>query len=142
MGGSDDGSSALLSEPLLGILGGDSLELANSSSGMLPSGDSRSCSLEDNVEIHTENTSGGIILDSEIDMLIDTKSEVSLVGEIFSLELMLLNLEGGVQQLLGLVSSDGHVHSDLLVSLDRESSNGVSGLGLNGLLAGKILEHL
>ena len=44
---------------------------------MLSLGDSLSSSGEDNVEIHTENTSVGIILDSEIDVFFDTESEVT-----------------------------------------------------------------
>jgi len=34
------------------------------------------------------------------------------------------------------------VHGDLLVPLDAETSNGVPGLRLDGLLVGEILEHL
>ena len=41
------------------------------------SGDSLSGSGEDNVEIHTENTGVGIVLNSEINMFIDTESEVT-----------------------------------------------------------------
>jgi|TARA_B110000305_G_C19247943_1_gene543262 hypothetical protein len=44
---------------------------------VLSSGDSLSGSTEDDVEIHTENTGVGVILNSEIDMLVDTESEVS-----------------------------------------------------------------
>mgnify|MGYP000273933721 FL=1 len=47
---------------------------------VLSSGDSLAGSSEDNVEIHTENTSVGIILDSEIDMLINTESEVTYIN--------------------------------------------------------------
>ena len=32
----------------------------------------RTGSLEDDVEVHTENTGGGIVLDTKIDMLLDT----------------------------------------------------------------------
>lgn len=48
--------------------------------GVLSSSDSLSGSSEDNVEVHTENTSVGIVLDSEIDMLINTKSEVTYIN--------------------------------------------------------------
>ena len=44
---------------------------------VLSSGDSLSGSTEDDVEVHTENTGVGVILNSEIDMLVDTESEVS-----------------------------------------------------------------
>jgi hypothetical protein len=38
---------------------------------------SASGTLEDNVEIHTEDTCEGIILDSEIDMLLNTESKAT-----------------------------------------------------------------
>ena len=74
---SDDGSSHLLGEPLLGLVSGDSLVLSELARGVLSSGDSLAGSSENDVEVHTENTSVGIILDSEIDMLVNTKTEVA-----------------------------------------------------------------
>jgi hypothetical protein len=74
---SHNSSGHLLSEPLLGLIGGDSLVLTEFSSGVLSLGDSLSSSSEDHVEVHTENTSAGIVLDSEINVLIDTESEVT-----------------------------------------------------------------
>jgi hypothetical protein len=74
---SNDGTSAFLGEPLLGIIGGNSLEFTEFSSSVLSLGNSLSSSGEDDVEIHTENTSAGIVLDSEIDVFFDTESEVA-----------------------------------------------------------------
>ena len=61
---SDDGTSALLGEPLLGFILADSLEFSEISSSMLSLVDSLASSGEDDVEIHTENTGVGIVLDS------------------------------------------------------------------------------
>ena len=74
---SDDSSSHLLGEPLLGLISGDSLMLSELARCVLSLSNSLSSSGEDHVEVHTENTSAGIVLDSEINMLIDTKSEVT-----------------------------------------------------------------
>ncbi len=74
---SDDSTSALLGEPLLVFIMTDSLEFAENSSGMLSLVDSLSSSGEDDVEIHTENTGVGIVLDSQINMLFNTESEVA-----------------------------------------------------------------
>jgi len=49
---------------------------------VLSSGDSLAGSSEDNVEIHTENTSVGVILDTKINMLINTESEVTCIKEL------------------------------------------------------------
>ena len=73
----NDGTGALLGEPLLGLIGGDSLELSEFTLGVLSSGDSLTSSCEDDEEVHTENTSVGIVLNSEIDMFIDTETEVA-----------------------------------------------------------------
>ena len=67
----------MLDEPELGLVLGDALEFAESVGSCSSLGDSLACSGEDDVEIHTEDTSGGIVLNSEIDVLINTKSEVA-----------------------------------------------------------------
>ena len=61
---SNDGTSALLGEPLLGFILADSLEFTEDTSSMLSLVDSLASSCEDDVEIHTENTGVGIVLDS------------------------------------------------------------------------------
>jgi len=74
---SDDSTSALLGEPLLGFILADSLEFTENTSGMLSLVDSLASSGEDDVEIHTEDTGVGIILDSQINMLFNTETEVA-----------------------------------------------------------------
>ena len=74
---SHNGAGALLGEPLLGLLGGDSLEVAELAGSVLSLGDSLASAGQDHVEVHTEDTSVGIVLDSEINMLLDTESEVT-----------------------------------------------------------------
>ena len=74
---SQDGSGHLLGEPLLGLLLGNSLELSEFTSGVLSLANSLSGSSKDDVEVHAENTSALIVLDSEINVLLNTKSEVS-----------------------------------------------------------------
>ena len=70
-------TSVLLNEPLLGILVGDLLEFAEFVGSLSSSGNTFAGSAEDNVEVHTENTSVGIVLNSEIDMFINSESEVA-----------------------------------------------------------------
>ena len=73
----EDGATEVLDEPELGIVLGNALELSDTGLGGSPLSDSVARSLEANGEVHTENTSGGVVLNSEINMLIDTKSEVT-----------------------------------------------------------------
>ncbi len=72
-----DGTAEVLDEPKLGIVLSDTLELADAALLGSAVGNSVTGTLEHDGEIHAENTSGGVILNSEINMLIDTKSEVA-----------------------------------------------------------------
>jgi len=71
----EDGAAELLDEPQLSIVHHDALEFADAVLLGPARGDSVARSLEHNGEVHTEDTSGGIVLDAEIDMLIDTEAE-------------------------------------------------------------------
>ena len=65
-----------------------------------------------------------------------------MVGEVLLSEFVLLDLEGVLEEGLGLLASDGNMHCNLLISLDREASDRVFGLRFDWLLVGEILEHL
>ena len=72
-----DGAAALLNEPHLGLLLGDTLELAEVGFACATLSDTFANTSEDNVEIHTENTGGGVVLDAEINVFVNTKTEVT-----------------------------------------------------------------
>ena len=94
------------------------------------------------VEVHTEDTNAGVVPGTEIDVLLDTETEVAGLGEVLAAELVLLDLEAALEDLLGLGAADGDVHGDLLVTTDAERSDGEAGLGGDGCLAGELFEHL
>ena len=73
----EDGAAKVHDEPELGIVTRDTLELAEAVASGSSVSNSVTGSLEHDGEIHAENTSGGVILNSEINMLIDTESEVT-----------------------------------------------------------------
>ena len=50
-------------------------------------------SAEDDVEVHAVDTDGGIVLDAQVDVLLDAKSEVSVVGEVLATQLVFADLE-------------------------------------------------
>jgi len=92
--------------------------------------------------VHAENSDSGVVLDSHVNVLGDSEAEVSGLGEVLLLELVLLHLEATLEDLLGLGAADGDVDGDLLVTADTEVADGVAGLGRDGGLSGKLLEHL
>lgn len=61
-------------------------------------------------------------------MLRNTEAEVAGLGEVALAELVLLDLKATLENLLSLGTADGDVDSDLLVTADTKSADGVAGL--------------
>ena len=78
------------------------------------------------VEVHTVDTSAGVVLDTQIDVLLDTESETALLTEVSLLQFVFLDLETLLEDLLGLLASHGDVASNLIVTTDTEASDGVA----------------
>ena len=93
-------------------------------------------------EVHAVDTNAGVVLDTKIDVLADTESEVTGLREVALAELVLLDLEATLEDLLGLGATDGDVDGDLFVTTDTEGTDGVTGLAVDGGLTGELLEHL
>lgn len=137
----DDTVKSLL-EPRRGVLLLHPVLRANARLLLLPPRHPCARSAHHNVEIHSENTDTGVVTRTEIDVLLDTETEVSGLREVLAAELVLLDLETTLKNLLCLGAADGDVNGNLLVTTDTECSDGVAGLGGDGCLAGKLFEHL
>ena len=48
---------------------------------------------QDNVEIHTVDTDGGVVFDTQIDVFLDTETEVAVQTEVFATQLVLTDLK-------------------------------------------------
>lgn len=129
-------------EPLDGILLLELVVRTDLSLSSLSAGDTVTSTATDNVEVHTINTDIRVVLDTQVDVLVDTEAEVTSVGEVLGLEFVFLDLETSLQNFLSLWSSDGDVDRNLFVSSDREGSDGVSSLGVDWSLTGELFEHL
>jgi len=103
---------------------------------------SASWSFEDDVEVHTEDTGEWIILNTQIDVFLDTEAETSSVWEVGFSQFSILNFEASFQNFVSLVASNGNMGSDFLVSFDTEASDGVSGSWWDGFLSGQVFEDL
>ena len=68
--------------------------------------------------------------------------KLTVVGEVLLSQFVFLDLEATLEELLGFVAADGHMHCNFFVSLDAEGTDRVLGLGLDGLLVGQIFEDL
>lgn len=130
-----------VNEPLHGLLAGNTLVLSDDSDGSAAVLDTGTGASENDVDIHTEDTDGGIVLDTEIDVLLDTETEVSSVGEVTLEQLVLLNLQSLLEDLLSLGAADGRVDGNLLVTADTEGTHGVAGLGVDGGLSSELIQN-
>jgi hypothetical protein len=129
-------------EPLDGLLALDAVRGTDLGLCSAAAGDALTRSGHAAVEVHAVDTDGGVVLDTEIDVLADTEAEVASFGEVALAELVLLDLETTLENLLSLGASDGDVDSNLFVTSDTESSDGVTGLAVDGGLTGQLLEDL
>jgi len=115
-------------------------------------GDALTAAAHADVEVHAVDTDSWVVLDAEIDVLGDTKTEVAGLGEVALAELVFLDLEATLEDLLSLGAADGDVDGDLLVTTDTEGTDGVAGLacdiisvvvrGLNEELSGNLRDHI
>ena len=64
------------------MLRSDLVLSTNLGSSPLPPGNPHSWSSHDDVEVHTENTDSWVVLDTEINVFLDTETEVSSCGEV------------------------------------------------------------
>lgn len=108
----------------------------------LSSGDSVTWSTDDDVEVHTEDTDGWIVLDTQVDVFLNTETEVTGGREVSVSQLVFLDLQTSLQDLFSLWTSDGDVDGNLFVSSDTEGSNGVSSLGVDWSLTRQLFQDL
>lgn len=71
-----------------------STDLADS---VLPGSNSHTRSAHDDVEVHTEDTNSGVVLDTKVNVLLDTETEVTGLGEV-PREWVSTKLSAGIKQ--------------------------------------------
>ena len=49
-------------------------------------------SAKDNIEVHAINTNGRIVLDTQINVFLDTETEVAILGKVITTQLIFTNL--------------------------------------------------
>ncbi len=74
-----DGTIIFSPEPFHGVLLRNSVFGSNSGFASSSEADSASWSFKDDVKVHTENTGERVILDTQINVLLNTETEVSSV---------------------------------------------------------------
>jgi hypothetical protein len=95
---------------------GGSSSLGNSLSGFL----------KDHIEIHTKNTSVGIVFDTKVNVFLNTEAEITGIGEVTFSKFEFFDFKSFFQDFFGLISSDGHMEGNLFISLNTERTNSES----------------
>lgn len=129
-------------EPVDGLILCDAVVGAELAGGMTTTGDTASGTLKDDEEVHTVDTNGGIVLDTKIDVLLDTETKVTGGREVLGEEFVLLNLQATLEDLHSLGATDGAVDGNLFIAADGERTDGVTSLGEDGSLAGQVFQDL
>merc|ERR1712096_590742 len=88
--------------PLHCVLLGQAVRESNVANLAAPVLDIHARATQDNIEVHTVDTNAGVVLDTQINMFLDSKAEVAIVRKVLLSQLVLLNLEATLQDLLGL----------------------------------------
>ena len=114
----------LLLEPLHGLLASHLVRVAKSASLGLSLRHATTGASQLHVEIHTEDTGVGVVLNTQINVLLNTETEVARVGEVLLHQLILLHLQTALQNLQSLLATNGGVDGDLLVTTDGEGTDG------------------
>ena len=114
----------LLLEPLHGLLASHLVRVAKSASLGLSLRHATTGASQLHVEIHTEDTGVGVVLDTQINVLLNTETEVARVGEVLLHQLVLLHLQTALQNLQSLLATNGRMDGDLLVTTDGEGTDG------------------
>ena len=138
----EDKSIILLFEELSGFFFGDALSNTDTIGASSSLRNSLSGFVENDIEIHSKNTSIRIILDTEVNMFLNTEAEVTGVGEVTFSKFEFFDFKSFFQDFFGLVSSDSHMQGDLFISLNSERTDGVAGLGGDGSLSSQVFQHL
>lgn len=134
----DENSVVILLEPFHSVFLVELMRVSDFSFFDLLVHDSLSWSFENDVEVHSVDSSAWVVSKSEIDVLLDTKSEVSILRETALFELVLLDSKSSFEQIFGFVSSDGDVGGDFLSSSDGKGSDSDLGLVGNWLLSAQV----
>ena len=137
----DDAIKALL-EPLHRLLLSDLMIRAKRRAGDLALRDTSTRAGELDIEVHTVDTGGRVVLDTEINMLLNTEAKVASVREVLSANLVLLDLEALLENLLSLLTANSGIAGHLFITTNAERADSVASLGEHGLLLSERLENL
>ena len=100
------------------------MRITNSASLSLSLADTTTRTSKLDVEIHTENTSVGIVLDTEINVFLNTETKITRVREVVLDEFVFLDLQATFKTLESLLTTNGGMDGDLFITTNGEGTDG------------------
>ena len=100
------------------------MRITNSASLSLSLADTTTGTSKLDVEIHTENTSVGIVLDTEINVFLNTETKITRVREVVLDEFVFLDLQATFKNLESLFTTNGGMDGDLFITTNGEGTDG------------------
>lgn len=95
---------------------------------------------KDHKEVHTVDTDAGIVLDTQVNVFLDTETEGTTIREVSVLEFVFLDLQALFKDLFSLGTTDSAVNGDLFITANGEGTDSVAGLGVDGGLASQLFQ--
>ena len=136
-----DKSIVLLFEELHSIFFSDSLSNSNTVLTSFSLRNTFSVFFENNIEIHSENTSIWIIFYSKINVFLYTKAEISRFRKVSLSEFKFFDFKSFFQYFLSFITSNCHMNGNFFISLNTERSNSKSSLRSNWYLSCQIFNN-
>lgn len=107
-------------EPFHGFGSGHFLSISICATSCSSTCGSSSLSAEDNVEVHTEDTSVWVVFHAKIDVFLNTETEVASFSEVSFAEFEFFHLETTFKEFSCLIATDGDSGGNLFITLDGE----------------------
>ena len=86
-------------EPFHGIVLGESVGESQAAGLVLLVAHVHAGTAEDDIEVHTINTDGRVVLDTQVNVFLDTETKVAILGKVITTQLVFTNLKGSEQPL-------------------------------------------
>jgi hypothetical protein len=103
---------------------GDQVLNTNARSATFTTVDSETRTAQDNEEVHTINTDSGVVLETQVNVFLNTETEVTGLREVTILEFHFVDLETLLQDFEGFLTTDSDVSRDLFVTTNTECTDG------------------
>ena len=121
-------------EPVHRVVLGKTVRVADARLLHLATSDTSSWTLQHDEEVHAVNARRRVVLDTQINVFLDTKTEVARLREVLAQKFVLLHLKTAVKNLLGEFPTNRHVARNLFVTTNTERADRVASWSYKQLL--------